>query len=67
MYNSRTNGSEAAYEKKWQQNPEHPRHVATRTVKGTRRLLPTDLASFPEEVGHLILELTNDSLLVILL
>ena len=30
IYNSRTNGSEGAYEKEWQQNPEHPRHVATR-------------------------------------
>ena len=38
-HDSRTNGGEAAYEKKQQQNPEYPRHVATRTVKVTQMLL----------------------------
>ena len=38
-HDSRTNGGEAAYEKKQRQNPEYPRHVATRTVKVTQMLL----------------------------
>ena len=46
-HDSRTNGSEAAYKKKQRQNPEYPRHAATRTVKVTQLLLSAPLRVEP--------------------